>query len=440
MTSTSHDGHGIHEVHPDEALRPFRRRREARDRDRRRVGGQDAAGFHDAVEPPEELLLDGLVLDDRLDDEIRVRERREVRGGRDAVEGSVARLRRDLALLDLPAEVLLDRLQALLHDLLGHVEEDHVPAGQRRDVRDSRPHLPGADDADLLDAHPDGLLSGPPRGPGPERISGRRESDARRPRGEGRQRNADPDERRRAPDERPHDGDERNRAEGEEPERGRRGVPEESASARRAGVHAAAESEEERGETANLRDEEKEEDRDSRGEREAGRQDGQAERAAERSREDGRGAEGAEERAPSRHPAGRGAHGARSGEEKKERGDEPREKERETEGEEKRPLRERRDGGRLELRGDGGFERGDGADAPTDLRMRRPTRRPEARRDQGIFFEGERAADREDVAVDAGAATHRGVGTEQDETASHAAAHDGIAASDEHEASGQFTF
>ena len=72
--------------------------------------------------------------------------------------------------------------------------------------------------------------------------------------------------------------------------------------------------------------------------------------------------------------------------------------------------------------------------------MRRHARRREVRRDRGIFLEGERAAEGEDVAVDAGAPTNRGVRTEQDEAAADAPAHDRLSAADQDEAPAQFTF
>ena len=68
-----HDRHRIHEVHPDEAVRAPGRRGQARDRDRRRVGGEDRVRPADPVELAEELLLDGLVLDDGLDDDVGAR-------------------------------------------------------------------------------------------------------------------------------------------------------------------------------------------------------------------------------------------------------------------------------------------------------------------------------------------------------------------------------
>ena len=134
ITSTSgHDRHRVHEVHPDEAVRPARRRGQARDRDRGRVRGEDRLRPADRVELAEELLLDGLVLDDRLDDGV---------GGRREPPSSVVVVRRPraaalssarpLSLRDLAVEVLLDRGAGLLEK----------PPRRRRRGRPGNPRPP----------------------------------------------------------------------------------------------------------------------------------------------------------------------------------------------------------------------------------------------------------------------------------------------------------
>ena len=148
-----HDGHGIHEVHADEAVRPLRARREPRDRDGRRVRREDRRGRDEGVEPREEVPLDGLVLDDRLDDEAGVGEPREVGRRGDARERRVAVAGRDLALLDLAREVLLDRPEALSREVGRHVDEHDPLPGERRHVRDARTHLSGAHDANRSRCH-----------------------------------------------------------------------------------------------------------------------------------------------------------------------------------------------------------------------------------------------------------------------------------------------
>ena len=63
-----------------------------------------ASGLHDLLELGEQRLLDGEVLDDRLDDQVAVDEVAEVVGGRDPAEDRHARRRVELALLDLAVQ------------------------------------------------------------------------------------------------------------------------------------------------------------------------------------------------------------------------------------------------------------------------------------------------------------------------------------------------
>ncbi len=61
----------------------------------------------------------------------------------------IARAGFELAALDEPIELLLDLRDALLREVGRRIDDDHVDAGLRRDLRDALPHLTGADDAEL---------------------------------------------------------------------------------------------------------------------------------------------------------------------------------------------------------------------------------------------------------------------------------------------------
>jgi hypothetical protein len=75
-------------VEPDHLARAGGGGRQASDRDRRRVGGQDRLGIRDhGVEPAEDVFLQLLVLGDGFDDELAVGEPVEIGDDREPGEG-----------------------------------------------------------------------------------------------------------------------------------------------------------------------------------------------------------------------------------------------------------------------------------------------------------------------------------------------------------------
>ncbi len=73
-----HDVRRTEEVRADHLLRPPRRLRDGVDVERRGVGRQNGMRRAHLVQPREDLLLDAQVLEHRLDDDVRLRERRVV--------------------------------------------------------------------------------------------------------------------------------------------------------------------------------------------------------------------------------------------------------------------------------------------------------------------------------------------------------------------------
>ena len=112
-----------------------------------------ASGLQAASRLPEEVLLDGLVLDDRLDDRVHAGQRLEPRRRRDAPERRGLLVGRALAPGDLALQVLLDPGPGLFEEALFDVHERDGQAGGRRDVRDAAAHLPAADDAERPEFH-----------------------------------------------------------------------------------------------------------------------------------------------------------------------------------------------------------------------------------------------------------------------------------------------
>ena len=117
------------------------------------------AGGASAVQLAPQRGLDGDVLEDRLDDEVRLGNPSPVVGGDDAPEGRVALVVRQLALGDRPLEVAGDpvptrggtgEIRLVEHDLL---------ADRRVDLGDAVAHQAGAGDEDPLDRHPSSVAA-----------------------------------------------------------------------------------------------------------------------------------------------------------------------------------------------------------------------------------------------------------------------------------------
>ena len=110
-----------------------------------------ASGLQERPQVLEDAALGLLVLGRRLDDEVAGAEVLQPVGDANAVEHGAAAGLVDLALGDLARQQPVDRRQRGVEPLLGDVVEPHLVAGLRADEGDAGAHLPGADDADLLD-------------------------------------------------------------------------------------------------------------------------------------------------------------------------------------------------------------------------------------------------------------------------------------------------
>ena len=146
--------HRIEEVHPDHAVGPVCDSRQGRDRDRRRVRGQDRPVGKDPVRAAEEVLLHRRVLHDGLDHQV---------GSHELVDSrhpSEDLVRVGTALLGEPLEALAHRRQAAFRRTGQRVVERDATAGDGHDLRDATAHLTCADDKDVLEVHTSMSLSG----------------------------------------------------------------------------------------------------------------------------------------------------------------------------------------------------------------------------------------------------------------------------------------
>ena len=156
---------GVEEVHAEHALRPRRRRRDLRDRQRGGVRREDGVLRRDPVQLGEELSLRLDLLHDRLDDEVAGGEVRHVSGQREALDRRVPLRLLELPLLDLAGQEVRDAAACLLRELHRDLATDGLEACLDRQLRDPGAHRPETDDADLLDlpGHGRATLLGLPR-------------------------------------------------------------------------------------------------------------------------------------------------------------------------------------------------------------------------------------------------------------------------------------
>ena len=143
-----HHRHRREEVQPDHSVGAFGPRRQLGDRDRRRVGGQEARVRQLAVQPLEQLALRSRVLGDRLDHGLRPGQILEPRGVGHARGLGIGVLAGD----PLPTHRALQRprehLARVLERWLGGLIQDDALASRRRRLRDPGAHESGTDDAD----------------------------------------------------------------------------------------------------------------------------------------------------------------------------------------------------------------------------------------------------------------------------------------------------
>jgi hypothetical protein len=138
----------VEEVHPDDPAGVRRRGADLGDRERGGVRGQDRVQPDDGVEGPEDLLLHGQLLHDRLDDEAAVLHVGHVGGERDPADELVLLLLGELAALHRPAGRVLHVLTSALEGLLGQLHADDLVAVAGEDLGDAGTHRAEADHAD----------------------------------------------------------------------------------------------------------------------------------------------------------------------------------------------------------------------------------------------------------------------------------------------------
>ncbi len=112
------------------------------------VRGEDGVPPAEALELDEQRALRLELLDDRLDHEVAVDELGHLGRRPQPPERGVARVLRELALLDLAREEVPDALGRGLAQLVADLPPDDVEAGLDRDLRDPGPHRPETDDTD----------------------------------------------------------------------------------------------------------------------------------------------------------------------------------------------------------------------------------------------------------------------------------------------------
>ena len=144
-----HQRHRIHEVHAEDAVRPLRRGADQRDRNRRRIRGEDDFGFGDRIETREQSALGVDVLDDRFDDVVGFDEAIERRRRRQPRRARRRGPRRTaLPLLDEHVEAFSTPRRARSSSGSATSMRRTRESGLREGLRDAAAHRAGADDTD----------------------------------------------------------------------------------------------------------------------------------------------------------------------------------------------------------------------------------------------------------------------------------------------------
>ncbi len=143
----------IEKMHADDLARPFRRRGDLGQRNRRRVRGEDRIGLADPVKLAEQLLFQVDLLQGRLNHQIPVGEVVNPGCGADPRQRRVTVVGAHLVPAHQPVEALADCLQSPLNGLLADIAHHDVETAGGKGLGDAVAHGSGADDADLVDAH-----------------------------------------------------------------------------------------------------------------------------------------------------------------------------------------------------------------------------------------------------------------------------------------------
>src|SRR6266446_1503651 len=147
-----HERDRVHEVHPDDTLRPVGLLGDFRDGDRGRIRREDRTRRCQAIEVFEHLKLDVRILGCGLHDDLDLLRRLERGRSPDPLEYSRALRTAYRALFHLALEILFDRRHAAGERVLGHIDQRRVPPMLREDVGDAISHRSRTHDGDL--AHP----------------------------------------------------------------------------------------------------------------------------------------------------------------------------------------------------------------------------------------------------------------------------------------------
>ena len=158
-----HQGGRVEEVHAHDSLGRRGRRCDLGDGQGRRIAREHRVGAADRLELREERPLGVELLDDRLDHEVAVGERVELRRRAQAGDCVVPLLVGALPLLDLAREEMPDPTCGGLTELGRHLAADHVEARLHGDLRDPGAHRAEPDDTDPLHVHGAGIY--PSRAP-----------------------------------------------------------------------------------------------------------------------------------------------------------------------------------------------------------------------------------------------------------------------------------
>ncbi len=145
----------VEEVQPQEAVGAGGGRGLVDHRERGGVGREERIFLDDPVDLGPHLELPIEVLGDRLDHQIAVGKIGVVRRSLDSPEDRVGVGLVDLALLDRPAELLLDPADPGGELLVGDLAHDHVPAGLGADLCDPVTHQARSEYSYLADRHLD---------------------------------------------------------------------------------------------------------------------------------------------------------------------------------------------------------------------------------------------------------------------------------------------
>src|SRR6266704_1479452 len=147
-----HEGHRIHEMHPDDAFGAPGLLGDFRDRYRRGVGREDRAVGGQTVQVLEDVELDVWVLGGCFHHELGVLRRIERRAGFDSRERFCSLLRAPRSLFHQPLDVRRYRLERAIQRVLCNVHQRDVPSLLRKHVGDPVAHRSSAHDRNFAHA------------------------------------------------------------------------------------------------------------------------------------------------------------------------------------------------------------------------------------------------------------------------------------------------